>query len=82
MQIRPAFSENILAHIKTDTYPQMATVRYKEFSEAKRDTTLTGEVVKIKPIPVGDRLVQVIEELNSEEFDISEVYSSSWRKRS
>ncbi|WP_411679369.1 electron transfer flavoprotein subunit alpha/FixB family protein [Clostridium thailandense] len=72
VQIRPAFSENILAHIKTDTYPQMATVRYKEFSEAKRDTALTGEVVNVKPISTGDRLVQVLEELNSEEFDISE----------
>ena len=30
IQIRPAFSENILAHIKSDCYPQMATVRYKE----------------------------------------------------
>lgn len=72
VQIRPAFSENILAHIKTETYPQMATVRYKEFSEAKRDTGLKGKLVKIKPIPVGDRLVQVIKELKSEEFDISE----------
>lgn len=72
VQIRPAFSENILAHIKTDTYPQMATVRYKEFSEAKRDTALTGEVVNVKPLSTGDRLVQVLEELNSEDFDISE----------
>lgn len=33
-QIRPAFSDNILAHIKTVNRPQMATVRYKEFQEA------------------------------------------------
>jgi electron transfer flavoprotein alpha subunit len=72
VQIRPAFSENILAHIKTDVYPQMATVRYKEFPEAKRDVDLKGEVVKVKPLAIGDRLVKVIEELHSEDFDISD----------
>ena len=34
VQIRPAFSENILAHIKSQHLPQMSTVRYKEFDEA------------------------------------------------
>lgn len=33
LQIRPAFSDNILAYITTGTMPQMATVRYKEFPE-------------------------------------------------
>lgn len=72
VQIRPAFSENILAHIKTATYPQMATVRYKEFSEAKRDTSLKGEVIKVNPLPAEDGLVKVIEELKSSDFDISD----------
>jgi len=34
VQVRPAFSENILAQIISDTRPQMATIRYKEFPEA------------------------------------------------
>ena len=34
IQIRPAFSDNIFAHIHTVRRPQIATVRYKEFEEA------------------------------------------------
>ena len=29
IQIRPAFSDNLLAHIKTTTSPKMDTVRYR-----------------------------------------------------
>jgi electron transfer flavoprotein alpha subunit len=36
-QIRPAFSDHILAHIKTRNRPQMATVRYREFCAAAFD---------------------------------------------
>lgn len=48
IQIRPAFSGNILAHIKTLTSPRMATVRYKEFSEAQRDESNEGEVIELE----------------------------------
>ncbi|MCK9356274.1 MAG: electron transfer flavoprotein subunit alpha/FixB family protein [Dehalococcoidia bacterium] len=44
VQIRPAFSGNILAHIKTDTRPQMATVRYKIMQALPRDCSRTGRV--------------------------------------
>lgn len=72
IQIRPAFSENILAHIKTETYPQMATVRYKEFSEGKRDISRKGEVIKVEPAYIKDKLVEVVKELKGQEFDITE----------
>ena len=49
IQIRPAFSANILAHIKTRTLPQMATVRYKEFPEARYDCTRKIFLEKIPP---------------------------------
>ncbi len=49
VQIRPAFSDNILAHIKTKTMPQMATVRYKEFSAAERNPNAAADVDVIKP---------------------------------
>ena len=49
IQIRPAFSDNILAHIKTRTLPQMATVRYKEFPEARYDCTRKIFIEKIPP---------------------------------
>jgi len=48
IQIRPAFSGNILAHIKSRTSPQLATVRYKEFTEAPRETERQGEVMEVE----------------------------------
>jgi len=45
VQIRPAFSGNIFAHIRTTTRPQMATVRYKVMKKLPRDASRTGEVV-------------------------------------
>jgi electron transfer flavoprotein alpha subunit len=72
IQIRPAFSENILAHIKSDNYPQMATVRYKEFDEADRDTTKSGEIIKINSIKSGNSLVEVLEEISNENINIAD----------
>jgi len=46
LQIRPAFSGNILAQIKTTTRPQMATVRYKVMQSLPRDTGRIGEIIK------------------------------------
>lgn len=46
VQIRPAFSGNILAHIKTETRPQMATVRYKIMQALERDCTRTGRIIR------------------------------------
>lgn len=48
VQIRPAFSGNILAHIKSRTTPQLATVRYREFPEAEVDEGKEGEIVDIE----------------------------------
>ena len=50
IQIRPAFSDNILAHIKTVTDPQMATIRYKEFNEAERDPSKAIDIRKMEPV--------------------------------
>lgn len=72
IQIRPAFSDNILAHIKTKTFPQMATIRYKEFSEAVRDTSRQGKIVKMDAILIEQPAVKILEELECVEEDISE----------
>ncbi|SNS82204.1 electron transfer flavoprotein alpha subunit apoprotein [Anaerovirgula multivorans] len=72
IQIRPAFSDNILAHIKTKTYPQMATIRYKEFSEAERDINRSGKIIKVDPILVEKTGVKILRELECMENDISE----------
>lgn len=72
IQIRPAFSENILAHIKSDTYPQMATVRYKEFEEAKRDADRTGETIKIPPVKTNNNLIEILEEMSDGSINIQD----------
>lgn len=63
-QIRPAFSDNILAHIKTIRRPQMATVRYKEFSEASFSAEAKIAIERIAPYTTeirGVKIDQVIE---------------------
>ena len=72
IQIRPAFSENILAHIKSQNLPQMATVRYKEFNEAGRDNTRTGEVEIFDAIIIENNAVEVIKEITEEILNITD----------
>lgn len=52
VQIRPAFSGNVLAYIRTRTRPQMATVRYKIMKSLKRDAGRKGEIIKKEAEPV------------------------------
>ncbi|SDX92511.1 electron transfer flavoprotein alpha subunit apoprotein [Acetomicrobium thermoterrenum DSM 13490] len=61
IQIRPAFTGNILAHIKTKTSPSMSTVRYKVMQRAKRDEKREGIIVKMTPLP-NDPSWEVIDE--------------------
>lgn len=72
VQIRPAFSENILAHIKSDTYPQMATVRYKEFDEAEADSLREGNVIHVKPVISSNKLIEILKEIKEEKIDIAD----------
>ena len=46
IQIRPAFTGNILAHIKTATRPQMSTIRYKVMQKKVRDANRGGGIIK------------------------------------
>jgi len=46
VQIRPAFTGNILAHIKTRTRPVMSTVRYKVMQMRERDITRNGTIIE------------------------------------
>lgn len=72
IQIRPAFSDNILAHIKTDTKPKMATIRYKEFKESERNTGLNAQIFTIAPYKSCNDLIEVLNEIEVREFDISD----------
>ncbi|MEM3921449.1 MAG: electron transfer flavoprotein subunit alpha/FixB family protein [Nitrososphaerota archaeon] len=44
IQIRPAFTGNILAHIKTSSRPIMATIRYRVMKMPQRDPSRKGEI--------------------------------------
>ncbi|MBK5243149.1 electron transfer flavoprotein subunit alpha/FixB family protein [Clostridium sp.] len=72
VQIRPAFSGNILAHIKSQLLPQMSTVRFKEFDEAKRDETRTGEVITYESVVIKNNAIEVLEEIIEENFNITD----------
>ena len=60
IQIRPAFTGNILAHIKTRTRPQMSTVRYKVMKPIPHDRNRRGKVVPMEavPCPSPSRLIR------------------------
>lgn len=71
LQVRPAFSENILAYIKSDAYPQMSTVRYKEFDEAIRDDKRIGEIIKVEAVNSCTNM-EISEEPLGENVDIAD----------
>lgn len=72
IQVRPAFSENILAHIKSDTYPQMATVRYKEFDEAVRDENNNGKIIKLEAVSTVLNRIEILKEISKEDSNIAD----------
>lgn len=72
VQIRPAFSENILAFIKSNRLPQMATVRYKEFDETDVDLSRQGKIVKIQAVIPSVRKVEIVEEISSVNINIAD----------
>ena len=72
VQIRPAFSENILAHIATNMKPQMATVRYREFAEGEKTPGRPGQVIKLKECGAENKSLLDILEIGSSDFDISD----------
>ncbi|RLG77879.1 MAG: electron transfer flavoprotein subunit alpha/FixB family protein, partial [Thermoprotei archaeon] len=45
VQVRPAFTGNLIAHIKTLTEPVMATVRYRVFKPLDPDYSRQGKVI-------------------------------------
>lgn len=71
-QIRPAFSGNLLAHIKTSTRPQMSTIRYQEFKKPARDSSWEGEIVRKEAIIPRDTGVTTLERERTEEVNITE----------
>jgi len=73
VQIRPAFTGNILAHISTDRCPKMSTVRYKEFEESERDENRDGEIVEKESIRSDNEgRIKILEEIVEENINIQD----------
>lgn len=72
LQIRPACSSTLLARILNDRYPQMATIRYKEFEEAERNPVKKGKIIK-KEVKVPEYSgVRTVKKLKSQEVNITD----------
>ncbi len=71
IQIRPAFSGNIFAHIRTTTRPQMATVRYKVMQKLDRDASRTGEIVR-KDADIIDSVLKIVSKESAGGVNIAE----------
>ena len=72
VQIRPAFSGNIMAQIKSRTKPQMATVRYKIMKPLNRDPERKGEIIRKEVEDVKETGIKVLDKLSAGEVNISE----------
>jgi electron transfer flavoprotein alpha subunit len=71
VQIRPAFSGNVLAHIRTKTRPRMATVRYKVMQSLPRDINRSGEIIA-KNAETVPSLLKIVGKERLEETDIAD----------
>ena len=69
VQIRPAFSGNVLAHIRTKTRPQMATVRYKVMKSLPRDVNRKGEIIR-KNVEIMPSLLTIVHKERLDEVNI------------
>jgi len=72
VQIRPAFSGNIMAQIRTKTRPQMATVRYRVMQMNERDTLRKGKIIKKKVEVVEETGMKILEKIKADEVNLSE----------
>ena len=72
IQVRPAFTGNLIAHIKTSTRPVMTTVRYKVFKARERDPTRKGDIVEKEVEIVKDAGVRVVRKEPVEVVNISD----------
>ena len=70
IQIRPAFTGNILAHIKTKTRPIMSTVRYKVMLMIERDPNRKGTIIRKETELSTERRTKFVCKEQSSEINI------------
>lgn len=72
VQVRPAFTGNIIAYIKTRTRPAMATVRYRVAKPLPRDISRKGRVTRLSLELKGDAGVKVLGKVRDKEVRLSD----------
>ncbi|RLF99380.1 MAG: electron transfer flavoprotein subunit alpha/FixB family protein [Candidatus Wolframiiraptor sp.] len=72
IQIRPAFTGNILAHIKTTSKPIMSTIRYKVMPMPKRDESRKGEIVIKNPPEKIDTRIKSLGRISKRTVNIAD----------
>jgi electron transfer flavoprotein alpha subunit len=72
IQVRPAFSGNIMAQIKTKTKPQMATVRYKVMKANVKDVERKGTVTVKDVEIVEETRIRILEKTRADEVNLTE----------
>ncbi|RLE68455.1 MAG: electron transfer flavoprotein subunit alpha/FixB family protein [Thermoprotei archaeon] len=72
IQIRPAFTGNILAHIKTKSRPIMATVRYRVMEIPEKDPSRSGEIVEMEVPEIGETGLRMLEKVEERRVNLAE----------
>lgn len=71
IQVRPAFTGNILAYIKTSSRPVMSTVRYRVMKMPNRDTGRVGEIIRLASNLERDSGIRVLGRISRRSVDLS-----------
>mgnify|MGYP000029319508 CR=1 FL=1 len=72
IQIRPAFTGNILAHIKTKSRPIMATVRYRVMEMPEKDPSRSGEIIEMEVPEIGETGLRMLEKVEERRVNLAE----------
>ena len=72
IQIRPAFTGNILAHIKTKSRPIMATVRYRVMEMPEKDLSRSGEIIEMEVPEIGETGLKMLGEVEERRVNLAE----------
>jgi electron transfer flavoprotein alpha subunit len=72
IQIRPAFTGNILAHIKTKTKPVMTTVRYKVMNACPRNLERKGVIIVKEAEEPRERNVKFVGKYGTRKLNIAD----------
>lgn len=72
IQIRPAFTGNILAHIKTRSRPVMATVRYRVMKAPKRDPSRKGVIVERRLCEIPETGLKFLGKVSARRVNLAE----------